>query len=265
MTVRVGLLVDSPKVQRWQADAIQQLQSDESVDCEITLIVQNTNSATRSRAEQIQSVLAHPSLWKVLVFTGIVSNNIMEPPWYRQDVPLDDYITTREPSIVKCAPLPSEGIGNELPEVAISALDETDIAVRFGFGILQGEVLTAPSYGILSYHHGDLRQYRGRPAGFYEFLHSESTAGVTIQKLEESLDTGSIAALTHCDIRHTKSWRATKEKLFSVSPPLLPKAVLTCINGELQDVDQIGELYSTPNNRQVLNYLRKRIWQTIKR
>lgn len=132
---------------------------------------------------------------------------------------------------------------------------EADVAVQFGFGILKGDALTAPEHGVLSYHHGDLTAYRGRPPGFYEFLHRKSTEGVTVQQLTESLDAGAIAASTTVDIEDAISWREVKSRLFAASPELLSRAVDNLIEGSIRTPESLGDLYTTPSNTQTLAYI----------
>lgn len=36
---------------------------------------------------------------------------------------------------------------------------------------------------MLSYHHGDMRRYRGQPPGFWELYNGEREIGVTVQRL----------------------------------------------------------------------------------
>jgi len=63
---------------------------------------------------------------------------------------------------VYCEPVPRSNLGQELPsDVVNSYCSDLDILVGFGFGIIRGGVLTAPTYGVFSYHHGDIREYRG--------------------------------------------------------------------------------------------------------
>ncbi|MDK2910219.1 MAG: methionyl-tRNA formyltransferase [Bacteroidales bacterium] len=44
--------------------------------------------------------------------------------------------------------------------------------------------------GVLSYHYGDLRKYRGQPAGFWELYHGEREFRVCVQKITPGIDNG---------------------------------------------------------------------------
>jgi len=67
-----------------------------------------------------------------------------------------------------------------------------DVAVRFGFRILRGDVLRIARHGVWSYHHGDNRRYRGGPAGFWEVMSGDPVTGAVLQQLSEDLDAGQI-------------------------------------------------------------------------
>lgn len=189
---------------------------------------------------------------------------IRGPPWYREQVSLDDVGDASDPQIITCTPEPADGVGNTLPDHVVSALSDVDITIRFGFGILKGPALTAPTYGVLSYHHGDISEYRGRPAGFYEFIHGAATAGVTIQQLSEELDKGTVAATTKCDIEDANSLRDVQSRQFDASIPLLTEAVDHLITGPLpEQPETYGTLYYTPDGSSAIRYCRRRTTKAV--
>lgn len=169
-----------------------------------------------------------------MIVVRLLRRKFGNTPWYRERVPIGEVLDLDETLVITCKPQPAEGIGNELPADVVAQLEEVDIAVRFGFGILKGAALTAPNHGVLSYHHGDITECRGRPAGFYEFIHGRNTAGITVQRLGEALDTGELAATAECDISDAKSLREVRSRLFEASPPLLLEAVLSCMEDRLK-------------------------------
>ncbi|MCG8507029.1 MAG: hypothetical protein MI755_20660 [Sphingomonadales bacterium] len=67
-----------------------------------------------------------------------------------------------------------------------------DFAFRVGFGILKGEVLEVPRYGVWSFHHGDERVYRGMPSGFWEIRDNAPVLGGILQQLTDQIDAGRI-------------------------------------------------------------------------
>jgi hypothetical protein len=75
---------------------------------------------------------------------------------------------------------------------AVARLREVglDVALRFGFRILKGEVLEVARHGVWSFHHGDHRVNRGGPAGFWEVAEGHPVTGAILQRLTEELDGG---------------------------------------------------------------------------
>ena len=67
-----------------------------------------------------------------------------------------------------------------------------DLIIRLESGILKGEIFKSAKKGIISFHHGDNKFYRGLPPGFWEVYNNDPTTGFVIQKLNEKLDDGEI-------------------------------------------------------------------------
>jgi hypothetical protein len=65
-----------------------------------------------------------------------------------------------------------------------------DFILRFAFGIIRGDVLRAPTYGVWSYHHGDELKFRGAPPAFWEIYDGEPTTAAILQRLTDRLDAG---------------------------------------------------------------------------
>ena len=74
----------------------------------------------------------------------------------------------------------------------IAAIREFDLdfILRFHFGIVKGEILKLPRYGVWSYHHDDPDVIRGGPPCFWEIYLGHAATGVILQKLGERLDGG---------------------------------------------------------------------------
>jgi len=69
---------------------------------------------------------------------------------------------------------------------------DLDVALRFGFRILKGEVLQIAKHGVWSYHHDDGLIYRGGPPGFWEVMKDDPVTGSMLQILNEDLDNGKV-------------------------------------------------------------------------
>lgn len=78
---------------------------------------------------------------------------------------------------------------SDVEEIASRKLD---FILRFAFNIIRGDILCTARYGVWSFHHGDLTRFRGSPAGFWEIVKGDSTTGVTLQRLNDRLDGGTV-------------------------------------------------------------------------
>ena len=83
---------------------------------------------------------------------------------------------------------------------------EPDVIFRFGFGIIREPILSLAPSGVLSYHHGDMRKYRGQPPAFWELYHGEMEMGITVQVLSAGLDSGAIIVEKKIPIRPNDTW-----------------------------------------------------------
>jgi methionyl-tRNA formyltransferase len=266
MTTNIALLLDDLSLLEWERQAVAEVLKADEFDAEISLILTNRRDTTSSTRDQIHTFISEISLWKVLVAARIVRRSINDPPWYRTSTSIETVINTDDVIVRPVRPNSASGVGNELPEEAVSLVGNTDVAIRFGFGILKGDVLDAPTHGVLSYHHGDMTKYRGRPAGFYEFINEEPYVGVTVQRLSEKLDAGEVAATRRSNIEDCKSLNEVRKQLFEISPPMLSQAISHLIGSDRLDTpESLGPVYSTPTNSQVISYMYQRISREYQR
>jgi len=166
----------------------------------------------------------------------------------------------------------------EIPDDEVDRIAaESDVVVQNGVGILKGRILTAPDHGVLSYHHGDVREYRGQGYGFWEYLHGEPRGGVTLQRLNEELDAGESIAVTAVDIRDAYTYKEVQRRLDRASEPLLSQGIRRLqeptFTPEAPSEAELGTLYYssdvTPRVKarylgtELVNRIRRRIrWPT---
>lgn len=96
--------------------------------------------------------------------------------------------------IVISPQISSSGFVFQYDQTAIDQIKSLnlDLIIRCGSGILKGDIFNAAKLGILSFHHGDNRVFRGGPAGFWEVLYKIPTIGFIIQRLNATLDGGDV-------------------------------------------------------------------------
>lgn len=141
--------------------------------------------------------------------------------------PLADTENPFDADVVFAEPIPADDeFGVELPEETVQRVaDHTDVAVQNGVGILTGTILDAPEHGVLSYHHGDIREYRGVITHFWNYLDGVEEAGVTLLQLTEELDGGRIAAERTVDLRGAVTWSEVESRKQLAGVSLLREAV----------------------------------------
>lgn len=257
--IRVAVLADSPYLERWRRNALAVLTSTAPVEITHVVTSRETGGAERRKrvtglASAFEQVRTYP-LWSLVG----VARLLRGVPWYHQPVHIDSVDGLGNARWLACRPRPVDDHWNELPEETVTALADTDVAIRFGFGMLTGAVLDAPTHGILSYHPGDIRKYRGMPGGFWEFLHDEDEMGVTVQRLTDTLDGGQIAAFESVDIGDADTWHEVKEAMYLAAEGLLVPAVAAVTDPDrtLETPAELGDLYTCPRGRAVIEYVLK--------
>jgi methionyl-tRNA formyltransferase len=133
------------------------------------------------------------------------------------------------------------------PDHALARIGECDLAVHVGVGVLAGDVLSAPTHGVLSYHHGDLRRYRGVITHFWNYLDRVETGGVTVQRLTPDLDAGEIIAETSVRLDDAVTWSEVESRKHRAGVPLLAEAVRNIEAPDVRpvrlDQDELGQMY----------------------
>ena len=267
--LRAAVLLDGPAIHNWTARALDRAVAE--TDLTVTCVV--VNAATATSVEPGHPVERARRYWDTARTYGAWApvsawHTVVNPPEYLESSPLTDQAWYDPASRIDCAPEPADGLGNELPdEVVNDVADNADVVFRFGFGILKGEILTAPKHGVLSFHHGDIRTYRGAPTHVWEFLNDESVSGVTLQRLTETLDGGEVVGFEPVDIADAPTWQAIKRRKFRVSEGMLATAVRNLQDHDFTPtvVDELGELYTTPTARETVRIVAKNLRGRVRR
>jgi folate-dependent phosphoribosylglycinamide formyltransferase PurN len=126
------------------------------------------------------------------------------------------------------------------------------LALLGGFGIIRAPLLSACPRGILSYHHGDMRKYRGMPPGLWELYHGEKEVGITVQQIAAGLDCGLPIAEKHIPIRPDDTLEALQARLRLEGQGLLYAALKKVADPDFTPapLGELGAVYTLPNFRQ---------------
>ncbi|MBX2894284.1 MAG: hypothetical protein KF763_02495 [Cyclobacteriaceae bacterium] len=147
----------------------------------------------------------------------------------------------------------------------ISKLNPEILFLR-GFGVIKDPILNIAPYGVLSYHHADITKYRGGPPLFWELFYNEKEAGITLQILDEGLDTGTIVLQKFVPIKND-TWSSLKRKAYLESEPMAAEALLMLkkMNPFRNPIGTRGKLLTLPNLRQWLGLQAKIAFRSVLR
>jgi hypothetical protein len=241
--VRLGILIDG-RIARWQLQALERVRADH----ELFLLVCNGHPAKHSPRHALYYLL------NLFTVQNRLTRKVKLPPNRLKFVEIYQFSPT------------FDGAWATLPEDLLEwiAARKLDAIVKFGLGLLRVPSAEALPIPILSYHHGDPRKYRGRPAGFYELVDKESFVGQVVQALGSKLDAGTIYAFAESRVIPS-SYRRTLIEAYRLSPYLLSQALENVRLGRPIDIRPDGRNYRLPSNAAVVRFCAVRLWQSVLR
>jgi hypothetical protein len=255
----VALLLESETMDVWKAAAIQRLVSMPQVEPELIVLNRNPFRLVDQGPAYFLEKLLTRTAWVPIFAWERLRRRLLGPPSYREQRHLSSIDGLDEVERVGCEPIHLD-FGVEFPDEVVEELAErVDLAFLFGFGIVRGDVLQAPSMGVLGIHHGDIREYRGRPVGFWELLDGRDAVGMTLQRISETLDGGEIVAFDTIPIHPHDTWQDVKERLYGpATADLLVSGVDNLLDPTFEPDnpdDELGPLYTLPGFVDVGRYL----------
>jgi folate-dependent phosphoribosylglycinamide formyltransferase PurN len=134
-----------------------------------------------------------------------------------------------------------------------------------GYGIVKKPLLSLTPIGILSYHHGDMRKYRGGPPAFWELYNNEKEMGVTVQILSSDLDRGIPVDEKVIEIRKNDTWKKLQSRAYQESIGMMYSALKKLLNKKFYPtkIDSYGKVYTLPNLRQWIILNIKILWRKL--
>jgi folate-dependent phosphoribosylglycinamide formyltransferase PurN len=123
-----------------------------------------------------------------------------------------------------------------------------DLGLIYGSPILKPDLFEIPAFGTLGIHHGKVPAYRGNKTTFWAMYNGEAFAGVTIQKINAGLDTGSIVKEGEVPVGN-RSYQTVWRNLEALGLDLYIQAILEVKNGTATYRPQTGvkgKLYRNP-------------------
>ncbi|HZM22575.1 MAG TPA: formyltransferase family protein [Anaerolineales bacterium] len=134
---------------------------------------------------------------------------------------------------------------------------QPDLGLIYGSPILKPELFEIPKMGTLGIHHGKVPEYRGSKTTFWMMYNGEPCVGVTIQKVNKGLDTGSIVKTA--EVRsYRRAYLPVLRELEALGIDLYLQAVLDLKHGVAEFKPQTGvksKPYRTPKTADYLRFL----------
>lgn len=188
-----------------------------------------------------------------------------------QSRPVEEADVLRDATFHECQPVPDGGAWHTLPDdVTDTMAEECDVAFRFGFGLLRGRILDAPTYGVLSTHGSDITEYRGMGPKI-GFMRGDAEAHVTLQQLTDEIDGGRIVHIASRELPDHYSLDDVRRVGRELSTEIYATGIdkLRSPDFEPWEPDELGTYYSHDLQRTdvrfVAKLLAKNNWRRIRK
>jgi len=214
--LRIGLLLDSPKLARFFAQIVDDIQASNFAKIELLVYRKAARrpadgSQNRSHSGLGRRLLDAKSRKRLLYDFYLRLDKRLKPANH----PLESVDCTERLAGIESIEVEPVGkkFVHRFPEDALEQIrsKDLDVLLRFGFNILHGDILKAARYGVWSYHHGDNDFYRGGPAHFWELQEGAPLSGVILQVLTEELDGGLVLCKSLFPTQRTLSMSANRQ------------------------------------------------------
>ena len=183
--IRFGIMCQGPRLAEWQAETIRRLLAIDGVSLSL-LITDPRPRPGGGKVDRLRRVAgSDTALWDAF-------NNGYVARRSRSLVRVDCTDMFDSVPVVEAVPSRRGRYSEYFAAGDVEQIrsHDLDFILRFAYGIIRGEILTAARYGIWSFHHGDEQTFRGSPPAFWEMATDSPVSGVLLQRLTDRLDGG---------------------------------------------------------------------------
>lgn len=282
MTISKVSVLANKRLETWEKLALERLE--EQTDVEVSLVIINENSVNDSDTDSVINQWAGSNTSTQESLGAIDSIRLFfyilktDGPWAfilaerklarllfgverhmfkSHDVESIECLNDAE--FIYCMPEPtrsdtlevpsSGGCWKALPDDVVEEVGEkSDIVVRFGLGLIEGGILDATEYGVISFHSSDITKYRGL-SSTERYLDDAKEAGVTLQRLTDAVDGGDIVASDIVDISDLYLQDEINNRLKERQSEMLTEGIENLQDPDFEPIqtDELGEY--TPMSR----------------
>ena len=217
--IRIGILLNTYHIPLWEHKLLQELIA--SKYASINLIVLNNNKVRKKTL--IQKMITSWQLISYFLYIKLDTKLFSVKRNAFEIIDTNELLSSVNTLKVKTK---STKFSDRFYDKDIELIkkENLDILVRFGFGILRGDILKVAKYGVWSYHHGDNLVNRGGPAGFWEVIENVPVTGSILQILTEDLDAGTVLSRSYSKTDKISIIR-NKNNYYWKSASLLPRKI----------------------------------------
>lgn len=195
-------------------------------------------------------VLKRERAWTFVIAERKLAERMGADAASSERIPIEDVSCLSTADIQRVEP-ETDGNWSTLPADTVQLVRDTcDVVLRYGFGLIEGEILTATEYGVLSFHPADIRRYRGMGPP-QAFLDGRDTMGLTLQRLNEDIDGGEIVAYEETDVSECATLWEVYDALDEIQVQLLATGIQNLRDPETAVTvpDSLGPYYSVQTRR----------------
>jgi len=266
-----GIMCDGFTFSDWQAKCMENLMSIEGVN--LDLIIQDNSTVDNSGGKistfldyrkntSTKDAINFASWW---AYTTVVGG---DGPECKQSVNLKENLKNTD--IIQCQ-VNKKGFTSYFDDNDINRIDKYDLdfILRFAFGIIRGDILETPKYGVWSFHHNDEQKYRGGPPCFWAVCNGDHATGAVLQKLTDRLDGGVILKKGYFSTNKF-SWHNNMNNVYYGSAQWPAQVAIDILNGTadyLQDspTQSDAPIYRYPSPLQTAKYNARRFYSMGRR
>jgi len=243
---KIGILLDALELKRWQKKIISFIEKQPLLKLEILIVNNNESSSRNSKFVYRLFQAVDRKIFKVT----------------HDAFSIEDYKPNPAISIKYINGIETP-FSYKFPEEDVQEIENLnlDVLIRFGFGILKGDILKVAKNGVWSLHHGNNKINRGGPPGFWEIVNREAVTGATLQVLSSDLDVGKVISKSFSKTNFT-SFNRNKNEVFWSGVELFIHSLYKLAHNNLTFEDSTRKkglnlysrpLYKDPGNFSALN------------
>lgn len=250
--IHFGVMCNGTKFQAWQARCLEHLLAMENV--KPALLIIDDDAASQTMFDKIRRLRFNKFFFQLYLEFFVRPDAIRE-------IDMSDRLS-KIPSL-HCRTIKKGKFSQYFSEADIKTIREYDLdfIIRFGFGIVRGDILDAALYGIWSYHHDDEEKYRGVPPCFWEICNGDNVTGAILQRLTDNLDAGIVLKKGYLSTINF-SYAMNVNAVFFESSRWVSQVCTDILNGNSEYVSAApsrtkAPIYYAPGNLQMMAFLIK--------